>query len=100
MRAEREGHGKAATDAFALSQATRRRNCTTGSQRAYEAAGNFRAELLIHLGSASHSWSFDHRRRPEMLRTAIATAFFWPTSPTSFLPRVTPVERRVRCSMA
>jgi hypothetical protein len=60
-------------------------------KRAYEAAGNFRAELLIHLGSASRSWSFDHRRRPEMLRTAIATAFFWPTKTTSFLPRVTPV---------
>ena len=43
------------------------------------------------LGPASHSRSFDHRRRPEMLRTAIATAFFWPTSTTSFLPRVTPV---------
>ena len=39
----------------------------------------------------SHSCSFDHRRRPEMLRTAIATAFFCPTSTTSFLPRVTPV---------
>jgi hypothetical protein len=28
---------------------------------------------------------------PEMLRTAIATAFFCPTSTTSRLPRVTPV---------
>jgi hypothetical protein len=41
--------------------------------------------------SRSHSSSFDHRRRPEMLRTAIATAFFWPTITTSRLPRVTPV---------
>ncbi len=42
-------------------------------------------------GSASHSFNFDHRRRPDTLRTAIATAFFWPTSTTSFLPLVTPV---------
>jgi hypothetical protein len=41
--------------------------------------------------SRSHSSSLDHRRRPEMLRTAIATAFFWPTITTSRLPRVTPV---------
>jgi hypothetical protein len=40
---------------------------------------------------ASHSLSFDQRRRPETLRTAIATALFWPTRTTSFLPRVTPV---------
>ena len=50
--------------------------------------------------AANHSFSFDHRRRPEMLRTAIATAFFWPTSTTSRLPRVTPVYSRLRCSMA
>src|SRR4051812_19865737 len=31
------------------------------------------------------------RRRPDTLRTAITTAFFWPTSTTSRLPRVTPV---------
>ena len=39
----------------------------------------------------SHSFNFDHRLRPETLRTAMATAFFWPTSTTSRLPRVTPV---------
>ena len=39
----------------------------------------------------SHSSSFDQRRRPDALRTAMATAFFWPTSTTSRLPRVTPV---------
>jgi ketol-acid reductoisomerase len=39
----------------------------------------------------SHSCSFNHRRRPETFRTAMATAFFWPTNTTSFLPRVTPV---------
>ena len=42
-------------------------------------------------GHASHSSSFDQRRRPETFFTAIATAFFWPTRTTSFLPRVTPV---------
>jgi len=39
----------------------------------------------------SHSLSFDQRLRPDTLRTAMATAFFCPTSTTSFLPRVTPV---------
>ena len=40
---------------------------------------------------ASHSLNFDHRRRPEVLRTAMAIAFFCPTNTTSRLPRVTPV---------
>src|SRR6516225_10571341 len=31
----------------------------------------------------SHSASFDHRRRPETLRTAMAMAFFCPTNTTS-----------------
>src|SRR5262249_52804852 len=38
----------------------------------------------------SHSASFDHLRRPEAFRTAMATAFFCPTNTTSRLPRVTP----------
>jgi hypothetical protein len=58
------------------------------SRKTFRITGHY---LITPLGSASHSRSFDHRRRPEMLRTAIATAFFWPTSTTSFLPRVTPV---------
>ena len=49
------------------------------------------ALFCLPAGAASHSFSFDHRRRPETLRTAIATAFFWPTSTTSRFPRVTPV---------
>ena len=40
---------------------------------------------------ANHSFNFDQRRRPDTLRTAMAAAFFWPTSTTSRLPRVTPV---------
>ena len=40
---------------------------------------------------ANHSLNFDHRRRPEALRTAMATAFFCPTKTTSHLPLVTPV---------
>ena len=40
---------------------------------------------------ANHSRSFDHRRRPDTLRTAIATALRVPTSTTSRLPRVMPV---------
>jgi hypothetical protein len=38
----------------------------------------------------SHSLSFDQRRRPDTLRTAMTTAFFCPTNTTSRLPRVTP----------
>ena len=41
--------------------------------------------------TANHSFSFDHRCRPDTFRTAIATAFFWPTSTTRRFPRVTPV---------
>src|SRR4051812_45932864 len=40
---------------------------------------------------SSSSRSFDHRRPPSADRTAIPTAFRWPTSTTSFLPLVTPV---------
>ena len=48
--------------------------------------------VLVPAGApASHSFSFGQRRRPEALCTAMATAFFWPTSTTSCLPRVTPV---------
>ena len=35
------------------------------------------------VGPANHSFSFDQRGRPEALHTAMATAFFWPTSTTS-----------------
>src|SRR6202035_4636881 len=38
------------------------------------------ALFCLPAGAASHSFSFDHRRRPVTLRRAIATAFFWPTS--------------------
>jgi hypothetical protein len=43
----------------------------------------------------SHSSSFDQRRRPETLRTAMATAFFWPSRTTRRLPRVIPVPWRL-----
>ena len=57
---------------------------------------HFRIRCLVHdhnatLSLPSHSSSFDQRLRPETFFTAIATAFFWPTRTTSFLPRVTPV---------
>ena len=42
-------------------------------------------------GPLNLSSNFDQRRRPETLRTAMATAFFWPTSSTRRLPRFTPV---------
>jgi len=58
------------------------------------------AVTVAYSSLRSHSFNFDHRRRPETLRTAMATAFFCPTSTTSFLPRVTPVYSRFRCSMA
>jgi hypothetical protein len=36
----------------------------------------------------NHSEGFDHRRRPDTFRTAMAIAFLWPTTTTSFLPLV------------
>ena len=57
--------------------------------------GIYRPTLLrspfTEVFGASHSPSFDQRRRPETLRTAMAMAFFCPTRTTSRLPRVTPV---------
>jgi hypothetical protein len=50
-------------------------------------------------GRCSHSCNFDQRRRPETLRTAMATAFLCPTKTTSRLPRVTPVYSKLRCNM-
>src|SRR5438309_6292120 len=44
----------------------------------------------------SHSCSFDQRRRPGTLRTAMATAFFCPTKTTSRLPRVTQITLQPR----
>ena len=49
------------------------------------------ASDIFERSAFSHSRNFDQRRRPETLRTAMATAFFCPTSTTSRLPRVTPV---------
>jgi hypothetical protein len=51
-----------------------------------------RMAIASSAGHTSHSSSFDHRRRPETFFTAIATAFFCPTSTTSFLPRVAAVR--------
>jgi hypothetical protein len=47
--------------------------------------------LCLLSPSLSHSFNFDQRRLPDTFLTAIATAFFCPTSTTSRLPRVTPV---------
>jgi hypothetical protein len=55
------------------------------------ALGSFLQTLANPRRRFSHSESFDHRCRPETLRTAIATAFFWPTNTTSLLPLVRPV---------
>ena len=50
-----------------------------------------RGTVISFFSVLSHSSSFDQRRRPDTLRTAMATAFFWPTRTTRRLPRVTPV---------
>src|SRR3954453_5398278 len=66
-------------------------------------AGRFRAVNMTELAwffrvtndysdyAASHSFSFDQRRRVCWPRTAIDNALRWPTSTTSRLPRVTAV---------
>ena len=40
---------------------------------------------------ANYSSGFDQHRRPEAFRTAMAIAFFWPTSATGRFPCVTSV---------
>ena len=83
-------HGRA-DDPLIIS---RRLSITTIARRLLGQQPEERATPLPALptpGSPSHSLSFDQRRRPETLRTAMATAFFCPTSTTSRLPRVTPV---------
>ena len=61
-------------------------------------AGSYHRAILMSSGPgaaitvvANHSFNFDQCRRPDILRTAIATAFLCPTSTTSRLARVTPV---------
>ena len=68
------------------------------SKPAQSPAEGYHGDVLMRPGAreltedaASHSFSFDQRRRPETFCTAMATAFFCPTSTTSRLPRVTPV---------
>ena len=46
---------------------------------------------LVRDRYANHSASFDHLRVSTFPLTAIPTACFWPTTTTSFLPRVMPV---------
>jgi hypothetical protein len=61
-------------------------------------AGDARHHALtqrFETSALSHSVSFDQRRRPETLRTAMAMAFFCPTRTTSRLPRVTPVVEQI-----
>src|SRR6266516_8095448 len=64
---------------------------TTRDNRAGSAHLTERNSVLTAAAGCSHSRSFDQRRRPETLRTAMAMAFFCPTNTTSRLPRVTPV---------
>jgi hypothetical protein len=47
--------------------------------------GNYILRYLAAAAECSHSCSFDQRRRPKTLRTAMATDFFWPTRTTSRL---------------
>ena len=81
----------------AASSPARRHRATAGNRGAAKKFSSTMALLAMpncrEAGGfgRSHSLSFDHRLRPDTLRTAMATAFFCPTSTTSFLPRVTPV---------
>jgi hypothetical protein len=62
----------------------------TGHREVIEAQG-VEALHVVLFEADIHSFSFDHRRRPETFLTAMATAFFWPTRTTRRFPRVTPV---------
>ncbi len=67
-----------------------RKACSSGVNSA--AMMNLSNYLSGELGEAggrrNHSRNFDQRRRVATLRTAMATAFFWPTTTTSFFARV------------
>jgi hypothetical protein len=55
--------------------------CSPDKLATAAAAGNARHQALTYFfeeSALSHAASFDQRRRPETLRTAMATAFFWP----------------------
>ena len=100
-RRQRHHVGVAGEDAAGLhvhpaSLAGERRNpeCREADESGGDVARDEDVEQQVddgHDGALSHSSSFDHRRRPATFRTAMATAFFCPTSTTSRLPRVTPV---------
>ena len=77
--------------AIGVTQCIRNRSWQLPALLSREKPTNQLVLFCLPAGAASHSFSFDHRRRPETLRTAIATAFFWPTNTTSRFPRVTPV---------
>ena len=63
------------------------------TERLFAALPDLPVSCYLRFGAEplSHSANFDHRRRPETLRTAMATAFFCPTSRTNRFPLVTPV---------
>ena len=58
-----------------------RRRSTVASQK--DRASRAFPDSVPAFAPASHSSSFDQRRRPDALRAGMATAFFWPTSTTS-----------------
>jgi hypothetical protein len=85
---------KAPPQRHELASAAKALEITVGSCRNSSATlAHFAMPIRRETGGPgrSHSASFDHLRRPETFRTAMATAFFCPTSTTSRLPRVIPV---------
>lgn len=75
----------------AVEEANYRRYLSAAPERLDDLTAASLADNVTGMIGRSHSSSFDQRRRPETLRTAMATAFFWPTSTTRRLPRVMPV---------
>jgi hypothetical protein len=63
-----------------------------GAKRA-NAACHHASSNRIYSSSVNHSVSVDQRLRLETFFTAIATAVFWPTSMTGFLPHVTLIDQ-------
>ncbi len=106
VRQHRSSRNCLPSQAQAAARITKASSADIGLQRGGRKSAAIAAQPVTPIGrekdgiERSHSCSLDQRRRPETLRTAMATAFFCPTRTTSRLPRVTPVYRRFRCNMA
>jgi hypothetical protein len=75
LRRERQQLGAQSRHAWCMLETTRL-TCSPLSRSPNKPA----TAIVTETSALNHSASFDQRRRPETLRTAMATAFFCPTT--------------------